>query len=287
MSQQIETHHPDAAPADNIDKQSAERANLFAEKMYSIYENTLSNHERLNHLYSKDKESFDEAIDNLVETHLQSDPDFQDTFMQFRAARTAGGGDSFVPIIKAQREKTRELILNSLGLGEQSELHDINEAKESIATLTENIPEDEKNAESVLNALGSRIEIADGNPVYSFPYELMPASVIDKWSTYLASVYRHIQLLSPTSEDEREDLRMADRTRTQAHNSVTKDVHSILGFETYGWNFVDTRLLLAKMRETEITTFDAGLSEEAKKLVKDQREKLKIASLLAKRKDLT
>ena len=76
----------------------------------------------------------------------------------------------------------------------------------------------------------------------------------------------------------------ADRTRKYAHDSVTKDVHRILGLEGIGdWDVSKTRALLANIREAALPNEGVLLSDESKKLLDDNHGHVAASRMLSDR----
>jgi len=242
----------------SYDKLSPE-ATAFAARVYKAFEKTMSIRDRLSCLYQIDTEQFEEEVEEQVDDYLNNDPEYQEIHSQLRNERRYGAdkGASFIPILKERRSKARELILTSLNLSETStdEFEAINESKNNVDELLQDISNKPENINTALIALGCKAKRDDesGEYTYSYPYDLFPESVNERWRDYLDTVKRHEESrydLSPETETERST---ADTLRKTAHDVITGKVDGILRLERFGWDTIQTRRLLAKMRDDELS----------------------------------
>jgi hypothetical protein len=243
--------------------QLSPEALAFASRVFNAFEKTMSERDRLSCLYQIDTEQFEEELDDEVENYLSQDPDFQVLFAEFRKARRDGRGDSYVPELNSRRSKARELIVSALNLPENANSSELNEARQRVKELLKDIPKDPQSIEAALIALGCKVKTENDVIFYTYPYELFPESVNKKWENYLDSVETHVaasdklaRLRDPNPED-RDAVVVADRLRRIAHDSVTKDVHSILSLDEFGWKEEQMRNLLAHMRDDELNSRQA------------------------------
>jgi len=264
----------------NINQDISEKQRAFARNVFAAFEKSMSDNERLSALYQVDRDEFEDEVDDAVDDYLQDDEDFQEFFAKFREARKSGGGDSFVPEIKERRSKARELIIASLNLPEESNIIGVDEATKNIENLLKDVPREPEGAELALNTLGIKIPVEDepGEFDYKFPYGLLPEKVNDKWREYLQAVIIHIDTAKNATKDNRDDVVDADRTRTYAHNAITKNIHDILQLNQFGMEMADTRRLLARVRNDELMTSSESYDTVSSKT----QEQLKIARKLAR-----
>ena len=238
----------------NINQDISEKQRAFARNVFAAFEKSMSDNERLSALYQVDRDEFEDEVDDAVDDYLQDDEDFQEFFAQFRKARQSGGGDSFVPEMKERRSKARELILASLNLPEDSRVLGVEEATKNIEYLLKDIPKEPENIDLALNTLGIKtpLEEEPGQFEYSFPYHLLPEKINDKWKEYLNTVLIHIETADNATPETKEDVVIADRTRTIAHDAITKNIHEIFQLKQFGLEMKDTRYLLARARNDEL-----------------------------------
>jgi len=257
----------------------------FGQRLYDRFEKTMSTRDRLSALFQIDREGFEEEIEDEVEDYLNEDTEFQEIFSEFLKERKHGGGDSFVPELKSRREKARGFIMASLNLptSDQEELKSIDESKQNVNLLLEDIPKTPENISAALETLGCKIPREDepGKYTYSYPYELLPSKVNKKWEDYLDSVTHHIETfdkINANDEFTREAYVNADRLRRIAHDSVTHEVHSILQLNRFGWSEKETRNLLAHMRDDQLS-IDRAIHRNSAHM---SPEEVTIATRLAK-----
>jgi len=261
---------------------SEEEIRTFATNVFKIYEKTMTNSERLSALAQIDPEQYNEEVDALTEEFLDEDPGFQEVMTKFKKARLNDAGDPFVPEIKARRAEARELITKPLNIPENSIVNGIEGSKEHIADLLKDVPKERQNANLALSILGAKVEVENtpGEYVYSFPYDLFPEEVNNKWADYLESVKAHIYAADNITPETRDSVNTADRFRKYAHDSITKTVHSLLQLDQFGVTEKETREVIAKMRNDELML----AREPHKSIHKKTPEELAVAKQLARRK---
>jgi hypothetical protein len=253
----------------------------FAARVFKVYEKTMSDNERLSALYQVDRGQFEDEIDDAVDDYLNEDPDYQEFFARFKKARMNGGADSFVPEMKSRHAQARELIMNSLNLPDNSRIVGIEESQKHIGDLLKDIPRERQNANLALSTLGAKVEVEDtpGEYVYSFPYDILPEKVNNKWAEYLETVKSHMSAAENITPETRESVNALDRTRKYAHDGITKTMHSLLQLDQFGVTEKETREVLAKMRNDELM-----LARQPHKSVHQKTpEEIAIANKLARR----
>lgn len=156
-------------------------------------------------------------------------------------------------------------ITSEMGLPDEARFTEIELARNKVLSLyTEKLghaPEDPQNA---LKILGITQYDDEGQVSYHFPHDIVPESVNEKWDAYLTSVCAHLKAAQDhQSNPDMERVELADKTRKYAHDSVTRDVHAILGLQDIkDWDFQSTRRLLASIREA---VFPTGINSPAEK----------------------
>ena len=261
---------------------SDEEIRAFASNIFKIYEKTMTNNERLSALAQVNLEQFNEEVDTLAQEYLDEDEDFQNFKAEFKKALHNGAGDTFVPEMNARYAKAKELVLGSLNLPENIPIDEIEDSKKHIQDLLKDVPKERQYANLALSTLGAKVEV-EGTPgeyVYSYPYDLFPDKVNDKWADYLESVQAHIEAAENITLETRNNVDTADRARKYAHDGITKTVHSLLQLDQFGVTEKETREVLAKMRNDELM-----LAREPHKSVhKKTPEEVAISKHLARRR---
>jgi len=261
---------------------SDEEVRAFASNVFNIYEKTMTNNERLSALAQVNLDQFKEEVDTLTQEFLDEDADFQNFKAEFKKALHNGAGDTFVPEMNARYAKARELVISSLNLPEKIPIDEIEDSKKHIQELLIGIPKERQYANLALSTLGAKVEV-EGTPgeyVYSYPYDLFPDKVNDKWADYLESVQTHIEAAENTTLETRNNVDMADRARKYAHDGITKTIHSLLQLDQFGVTEKETREVLAKMRNDELM-----LAREPHKSVhKKTPEEVAVSKHLARRR---
>lgn len=231
-----------------------EEIRAFARRVFEFYEETMSQNDRLSALYQVDTELFEEEVDEAVDDYLDEDPSFKNLMEEFRKARKNGSGDSYIPEIKARHNSARELILNTLNLPENSEVLGVEASKNNIEDILKEIPKEPQNLDLALSTLGAKVKVDNepGEYVYSYPYDLLPEKINNKWADYLESVKAQISATKNVTPETANDVIQIDFARKLAHDNVTKAVHSILQLDQFGATEKQTRNLLARMRNDEL-----------------------------------
>jgi len=287
MSSENKYENTDTAPlpdATTDPSTMSPNTSAFIERMKKLFEFTKSNCDELKDLYTSDPEAFQDALDDCADKVADHDPEYQRILSNLKEARRLGADDT--PLVQSLREihgHLKQIIISEAGLPDEARFSEIEQAKGSIANLLSEAGSEHALAQpkDALRAIGI-ITGEDSDEKYQFPYDLIPQSVSDKWTTYLAAVCNHVQVQKDVrGKDGHDAVERADRTRRFAHNSVTDDVHVILGFETaYDWKKEQTRELLAKIRDHEFPSYASAVSAEARELVHAKTNEISIADIL-------
>lgn len=209
-------------------------------------------------------EELSALIDDLTYDALMNDDEFTTNVRKLRKHQLTSLQEEVI------RSRQRELfdmqkasLISEAGLNTEDLLSSIEKSKLDIKKIvTDSIDEhQEHSADKILQVLGI-LEIGDdGKERFEYPRELFPKITNDKWDTYLETVREHLKIgrgvrLGTISKAELGD---ADKVRRAAHNSVSRDVHAILGLEELSeeeWPLEKTRNLLAKMRDRRFPTVE-------------------------------
>lgn len=206
-------------------------------------------------------ETFNEALDDLVYEIAFENPEYVENANKLKSGRLSE--QQARELAQAQREmisEIRHLVMQETGISTEEAGSDIEKAQAAIAGKLKGINLEEmandEQSDAVLRSLGILQEDENGHAVFTYPAELFPDSINEKWDAYIASVENHLTIEKKVKRGDtpREDLQNADRIRRFAHNAVTSDLDEAFGFKSLPdskWNFEDTRRLVAKMREAK------------------------------------
>jgi hypothetical protein len=242
----------------------------FLERMKNIYEKLQTNGSSLRDLYDEGKtDQLDDQINEMATDLLRDDNEFLTNMSSLRGLRSSRMKDASAEKTLVERNKEllktyRDLVVMESGLPDEARLNEIETAKKSVADLLSSRGYQGGDPAEALQLLGIVSENDEGM-VYAFPETLVPDSVNEKWCIYLTSVIEHVnsEKALHNGTGSQEGVVEADRVRTYAHNAVTGDVHNILGLQgDKGWEFKDTRQLLAHIRDFVLPD-DASLTGEA------------------------
>lgn len=281
--------YPTTQPEESIfaDEDMAE----FVERWKAVNEKTMNQGDRLTELYAQgNHEAVESLLEELVDDIAVEDPEFQANMTTLKELRTHRNRDiakisELMDRQKALMANFRRYIINETGLPDEVRFTQIEQARNDIhARLAAAFP-DGYEPKQALSLLG--MEVQEGDDVkYHFPEELLPDSTTDLWQTYLASVCNHrwkAKALARGESDDRAAVEQADRTRTYAHNAVTKELHSILSFPEDKWSRLDTRELLGRTRDFVLPNESAAFSEHSVHLVTTHTGQLEVVGALSAR----
>ena len=259
--------HDDSVVAPNTGLKGFE---AFKERLYTNAKENgqLTQIDELRHLYDAgDQEELDTHIDDLVYDALQSDEEFMANMKTLKENRQAGGRSSVnEDSIRVRQNEIfneyKRTLVSISGLPVGIGLDEYEVAKERVQDIIKNNVE-AGTAREVLKSLGILTMNEKGDEIFSYPENLFPPETNKKWELYLNRVREHLKkergVVAGTLEQE--ELETADRMRRLAHNSVTKDVDTILGLDKLpdsDWSFDKTRELLAKMRDKRYPTVETA-----------------------------
>lgn len=272
-------------PKTNTVAEQDDELSLLAKRMAEIYNFVKTKGEQLYDLYATDAEAFQDALDELTDQVVQEYPPYQEMILDLKKARQNNHNDALiVKQINNLRSKFQEIIISAAGLPNEARFSQIESAKMAVADKIKSGLGDEPlvNPYDALAILGIQ-KINDDKITYSFPYDLMPESVVDKWKTYLATVCKHVQLARDVAQTgDQKSVEEADRARKFAHSSVTNDVHAILGIDGIdGWSRLKTRELLGRIRDDELSNLDDGSGPQAQQLVQEKSKEINVVTALA------
>lgn len=264
------------------DEDEAAELQAFIERIAAASDKIKTRDHQLQELHrAGDEKALDAAIDAIADDIAANSPEFTNNIKRLKELRSYQRPDTAaINVIKERQNELyqyyRSLVISEAGLPDEAAFSKIEAAKNNISQLlTEAYPDHNYSPSDALETLGI-IRYENDEKVYSFPEALVPESTNELWKTYLAAVCKHVK----ASDDvritgDKDAVEQADKTRTYAHNSATREVHAILGLEgNNGWAFADTRALLGKIRDQVLPTHDAAVSESSRKLIEQQSTRL-------------
>jgi hypothetical protein len=264
-----EADHHAVTPDTDADKEPVGFAAFAARlKERAREEGKVTALDHLHELYrANDQEALDTYIDDLVYEALQNDEEFLDNIQTLREARKANGtGAENEDLRRRQNEIFNEYKRNLIsisGLPEAVGQDEYEEAKKRIQGIIAEHVTTHDGTDGVLGALGILTLDDEGREIFTYPRGLFPAQTDQKWDLYLERVQNHLRkergvVVGTLDKDELED---ADKMRRTAHDSATRDVHSLLGLDTITdgqWDFKKTRAMLGKMRDSKFPTVETA-----------------------------
>lgn len=262
----------------------------FVERMREAFRTTATFSDKLNELYrSGDTAALEEKVDDLAHTLALEDPEYSSVFQKLRAVRDRRGSKErehdYIEQVSRLREPYKRIIVSEAGLPDEARFGEIESSRQRIGEILDaTAPESRETAQDALRILGIASTNDKGEVHYTFPTNLVPTSVINKWETYLASVCKHTELVRDLSGSERyqDEVGRADKARRYAHDTATKDIHAILDFESrYGWDFLDTRKLLGVIRDSTYPDLKLTLDDRARKLIAAHETELAVVGALS------
>lgn len=227
----------------------------FMERLRRHTETTASS---LKSIYEKEGNSptFQEALDDVVFEVAFEDPEYAANAEKLKNSKLSKEeGERISKQQQATAAQIRRLIMQEANLNVEEAGTDIEIAQAAVAKRLEGMDLGRVESDDILRKLGILKEDKNG-AVFTYPDELLPESVNDKWNIYLSSVANHIEKGNKVRRGElpRTELEDADRMRRFAHNRITSDLDEIFGFKALPeaeWDFEKTRKLVAKMVESK------------------------------------
>lgn len=255
----------DHKPKETLENVSPNPMPSFLERMRKLSETTGSNLFDLYNDKGPDSPEFTDTLDDVVFSIAVSDEEYAKNMEALKSGRLKR--DEAEEIARHQRataDAIRHMVVVESGLPTEEFLTDIQKAQMAVAERLEgsfDAPSDE-----LLRRLGILSEDPDGGATFTYPADLFPQSVNDKWEVYLATVQEHLDAAKEVSLGIRDksDVESADKVRKFAHDRITSDLHKILGFDQLNaeeWSFRKTRDLIAKMRDAKFIGVATGESE--------------------------
>lgn len=268
-------HPPDQNNIPEIDDDTDEDFEAFVQRVEQAYASTLTHKDELTKLYeTKQFEAMNNKIDELADGIAENSPEFMENISNLKQLRTYRNPSNTVKeeiaaLTNRQNELYgyyRSLVINDAELPDEARFTAIEQARNSVAEILKDAWGDVSyTAADALDTLGIRT-VDDDKVTLRFPEELVPESTNELWQTYLAAVCAHVlaesELENKSATGDQTTVVEADRTRTFAHNAVTREVHAVLNLQPdHPWENADTRKLLASIRDQVLSTREIALTK--------------------------
>lgn len=268
----------------------------FIQRMEQANAATETHKDELLKLYAyKQFDKMNAKIDELADATAGNSPEFTANIKRLRTLRSyrnpnASIKDEITQITARQNELYayyRGSIINETGLPDDAHFSEIEKARNTIGQILADTYHDEPyTATEALSTLGIRT-VEDDKVTLRFPEELVPESTHDLWQGYLATVCDHVrveaELKNKSATSDQSTVMQADRTRTFAHNAITREMHAILNLQpSHAWDEKDTRKVLANIRDQVLFSKEVALTK-SKELSANQIASLEVVKQLSSR----
>lgn len=290
---EVNTNSFNSLPASEEDNDDDDMQ-AFIARMEAAFKGLESKKDRLDSLYKNgDMETLEQEIDDIVDVIASHNPEVQANLARLRELRSyrspgASVTDEIEQIKNRQKElyaNFRVLVINEAGLPDEARFTEIEASRNVIATTLESaFPDGVYSSTDALKTLGIISIDENEKETYKFPSDLVPNSTEELWMTYLAAVCKHVKTVEDLrlGDSDQRSVEQADRTRTYAHNAVTKELHAILNLQpTNTWENANTRKLIASIRDQVFPTKDAALSVESMALLESHLASLDASEQLS------
>jgi|GEM_PF-5465200 len=278
---------PETDKTPSIPASFGKLSDTLVEKLYRMS----STGAMLEALYKENNtEKLNETIDELIDELVAEDPEWIENIRKLKELQSLRNKNESAEqaIVARQKELCsmyRVIIVNEAGLPDETRFTEIEQARNAVAKILQEQPKPITDTSAALIVLGI-VERHGDQKDFRFPSELMPASVQEKWETYLATVCNHRRLVEHnTTPEENYRINQADITRKYAHDSVTADVNAILDFAKIdpNWTFKDMRLLLGDIGNFIFKDANAYQSPEAQRLLDRHTSSIHASTILSDR----
>lgn len=284
-------------PIDLFEDEGDDSMAAFIARMEAAYADLETQKDVIIKYYSAgETDKFNATVDSLTDTIAERNPEFQDNIAELKQLRSHPNPDSdkIATIIARQNNlygDIRALIIHECDLPDEARLSENEKARENIRVqLSEHFSNQSYTSSAALEALGmTTFDEKTQETLLTFPVAIVPQKTTDLWESYLAAVTVHVKAAEDLVQ-KRGDQRIveeADRTRTYAHNAITKDLYNILDLQPSDqWTLQDMRNFLAKLRDQVMPTREAALSVDSNKRVMEHLAELDTFATLATRTHL-
>lgn len=229
----------------------------FAERVRAMFEGTKTVLDELRYIHHEEgaSERFNDLLNEIAYKALEEHGEFTANIRELKSGASQQRRLEIRDRQRALLAEARMVAMEAADISTEAGLSAIELGKKMVRERLEASSDEINSPNDVLKALGVlQQDENDERPRFVYPEGLFPQEVDKKWQRYLGTVRRHIQVSRDLASGvvSRHEVVDADSMRRIAHNSVTRDVHTILGFDTLPeetWDFEKTRNLLAKMRD--------------------------------------
>lgn len=209
-----------------------------------------------------DEDSFELQIDDVTADFLDQNSEEYRNNIRIVRSRNAAKEEQYAA---RNRQRglialTREAISRAAGVKEEHVVDQEHQAREHIRQLLLESRKRDGEDFNALRTLGIVQADETGVDRFRFPKEIMPTGTTAKWRAYIDAVKTHIKAENAVRSGavDKEELMRADQHRKIAHDSVTRDLMSLLNVP----DFEEIRRTVAKMRDSSFP--NTATSEEAR-----------------------
>jgi hypothetical protein len=238
----------------------------FLDRMRKMTETNASALYELYKEVGADSPKFQEGLDELVFEVAFSDEKYAQNAATLKANRLKP--EEAEALARQQKDTVdliRDIVIVEAGLPTEDLATDIQKAQTTVKNRLQGVDMGKTDSDNLLRKIGILQENEHGKVTFTYPEDLFPQSVDEKWNMYVLSVQNHLSVVRKLeggfgSQDE---VMEADKIRRFAHNRITTDLNEILGFGKLPdkeWDFEQTRRLVTKMREAKFVGQETGES---------------------------
>lgn len=200
-----------------------------------------------------------EALDTVLDTVFDEDPEAQATIAEINEARRTGNEERVKELIGTQRKRyddTRRELAFVLGV----EVQDIEAENTTYRTALMKKAAEMPNTsdEEIMIGLGFLVpDQGTGKLKFAFPKENFPPHIVEKWDIYEGLVGEHTRARSKFDRalsDNSGEIVQLDALRRYAHNNLANAVQEFLQLED--WDLKRCRNFIEKMIEQRFPTIE-------------------------------
>lgn len=204
-----------------------------------------------------------EAAEELTYQVLEQLPEGIELSEQIAEARKSGNKNLEDALVSRNRELFNDIyseITLIAGIEtdaarverENNEYHDL-----LLRRISES--EEEVDVDNVLEVFGMLVKDDSGELRFSFPEDLFPPHIREKWYHYADIVARHTTAITRRNNGEDNDVELIaqlDTVRTVAHNNLSYAIKEFLKLDN--WDLEKCRRLVIKMRDSLYPTIETA-----------------------------
>ncbi len=207
-----------------------------------------------------------DVIDDIAYNVYQSTQSGVFTKSALNLAREKGDSSSAEKIVKQRRDAISR-ISRQVAFMSGIELEDPEaqktEYQAKLADRVGGLEMESLSEEEIMHELGFlTVDETTGEERFSFPEDVFPPYIIEKWNRYTSSVESHLRAYDKIDKglsNDPEEVAQWDQTRRIMHNGVAKDIQEFL--QLNNWDQKKAREFVTKMLEKRIPNRDTRESQ--------------------------